>query len=104
MGEGDCIIVGQGAGNNPQLVKLIVAGPGNLVYVQGETEFLVKNDPQVPDRILEVNIREGHRNRARVNASQTSAPTQPDNWVLEVFRSRRLDASQSQRALIAWHI
>jgi len=39
MCEGDCSIVGQGAAKNLQLAKLIVAGAGDLVNEQEETDL-----------------------------------------------------------------
>ena len=61
--EGGCSAAGQRARNNPQLGKLIVERVSELVFVQGKSELLFKNDHHVSNRILRAIVSEGHKDR-----------------------------------------
>ena len=41
---------GKRAGNNPELAQVVIAGSSECSYMLSKRQFLVKDDPKVPDR------------------------------------------------------
>jgi len=55
---------GKRAGNNPELAQVVIAGSSQCSYVLSKRQFLVQNNPKVPDRSGEGKGREFSRNSA----------------------------------------
>ena len=53
-------------GNNPELAQVVIAGSSQCSYVLSKTQFLVQDDPKVPDRSGEEKGREFSRKGLRV--------------------------------------
>src|SRR6218665_1100417 len=52
---------GKRARNNPELVQVVIAGSSQCSYVLTERQFLVQDDPKIPDRSGEEKGREFSR-------------------------------------------
>src|SRR6218665_1979384 len=52
---------GKRAGNNPELAQMVIAGSSQCSYVLTERQFLVQDDPKIPDRSGEEKCREFSR-------------------------------------------
>jgi len=84
---------GTRAGNNPELAQVVIAGSSQCSYALSKRQFLVQDDPKVPDRGGE--DKGIHRNSAeRDSESSLSSWWWVPNqiyWVLCGFSSKRLD-------------
>src|SRR6218665_2607897 len=95
---------GKRAGNNPELAQVVIAGSSQCSYVLTERQFLVQDDPKVPDRSEEQKGREFSRNGLKVQLVQLLAGAQPNILSFVWFSSKRLDDIQALRASAAWDI
>ena len=66
---------GKRARNNPKLAQVVIAGSSQCSYVLTERQFLVQDDPKIPDRSGEEKGREFSRKGLRV---QLLAGAQPN--------------------------
>src|SRR6218665_2166057 len=57
---------GKRARNNPELAQVVIAGSSQCSYVLTERQFLVQDDPKIPDRSGEEKVREFSRKGLRV--------------------------------------
>src|SRR6218665_680270 len=69
---------GKRAGNNPELAQVVIAGSIQCSYVLTERQFLVQDDPKIPDRSGEEKCREFSSKGLRVQLVQLLAGAQPN--------------------------
>src|SRR6218665_2896840 len=69
---------GKRARNNPELAQVVIAGSSQCSYVLTERQFLVQDDPKIPDRSGKEKGREFSRKGLRVQLVQLLAGAQPN--------------------------
>src|SRR6218665_681978 len=69
---------GTRAGNNPELAQVVIAGSSQCSYALSKRQFLVQDDPKVPDRGGEDKGREFSRKGFRVQLVQLMVGAQPN--------------------------
>src|SRR6218665_867978 len=82
---------GKRAGNNPELAQVVIAGSSQCSYVLSKRQFLVQDEPKVPDRSGEQKGRDFSRQGLRV---QLLAGAQPNILSFMRICSKRLDDIQ----------
>src|SRR6218665_1730143 len=85
---------GKRAGNNPELAQVVIAGSSQCSYVLSKRQFLVQDDPKVPDRSGEQKSRDFSRQGLRVQPVQLLAGAQPNILSFMRICSKRLDDIQ----------
>ena len=99
--------MGQGSGESSQLMKLTITAASELIDMGsklidmgselidmgGETEFLVQNNPEVSDRVKEVEMQEIFSQKTMIDTRQSPTITQPDELS---FCSVKKEAVQSK--------
>src|SRR6218665_1813444 len=104
MNQSRCGRGGKRAGNNPEQVQVVIAGSSQCSYVLTETQFLVQDDPRIPDRSGEEKGREFSRKGLKSPACPAAGGCPTKYTVLCGFSSKRLDDIQALRASVAWDI
>ena len=69
---------GKRAGNNPELAQVVISGSSQCSYVLTERQFLVQDDPKIPDRGGEEKGKEFSRKGLGVQLVQLLAGAQPN--------------------------
>src|SRR6218665_3498308 len=90
---------GKRAGNNPELAQVVTAGSSQCSYVLSKRQFLVQDDPKVPERSGKQKGRVFSRQGLRVQPVQLLAGAQPNILSFMRFCSKRLDDIQALRAI-----
>src|SRR6218665_3347542 len=85
---------GKRAGNNPEFAEVVIAGSSQCSYVLSKRQFLVQDDPKVPDRRGEQKGRDFSRQGLRVQPVQLLAGAQPNILSFMRICSKRLDDIQ----------
>src|SRR6218665_3843081 len=88
---------GKRAGNNPEFAQVVIAGSSQCSYVLSKRQFLVQDDPKVPDRSGEQKGMDFSRQGLRVQPVQPVqllAGAQPNILSFMRICSKRLDDIQ----------